>query len=282
MGPRYPATLPPLDYCRGKGTQMQQGCNLLPLDGQPQSQACAAVAPAALSQPSVAGTLWQGLDAPGAAQAGTEPGQCQRRLVAASEMQWDVPLSKNQIYLDPQTQGMEETHFIKDIRQHDTKNSRTALICAKRSLCAAFSSPTLQRRLRVSDLADGGQPEADPSLQQLFWDQSSNWGQMERLRLHVKFLYCTNTLVTLKTDSPGQHPHSCWLRTRGQLRVPWVQAPTSWMTLRGPGGRHKHRSACSSCYITTVTEHQKPQPQGEPLSNFPPRIPAHRANAKQN
>ena len=36
---------------------------------------------------------------------------------------------------------MEETHFIKDIRQYDSKNHRTALICAKRSQCAAFSGP---------------------------------------------------------------------------------------------------------------------------------------------
>ncbi|GAA6078829.1 CDK5 and ABL1 enzyme substrate 2 isoform X1 [Tachysurus ichikawai] len=37
------------------------------------------------------------------------------------------------------SRSLKKVHFIKNMRQYDTRGSRIVLICAKRSLCAAFS-----------------------------------------------------------------------------------------------------------------------------------------------
>uniref|UniRef100_A0A4W5MLV6 Uncharacterized protein n=1 Tax=Hucho hucho TaxID=62062 RepID=A0A4W5MLV6_9TELE len=39
----------------------------------------------------------------------------------------------------PRHRPAKKVHFIKNMRQYDTRGSRIVLICAKRSLCAAFS-----------------------------------------------------------------------------------------------------------------------------------------------
>nr|XP_030697549.1 CDK5 and ABL1 enzyme substrate 2 isoform X5 [Globicephala melas] len=49
------------------------------------------------------------------------------------------------------------------MRQYDTKNSRIVLICAKRSLCAAFSVLPYGEGLRVSDLRVDSQKQRHPS-----------------------------------------------------------------------------------------------------------------------
>ncbi|XP_049555646.1 CDK5 and ABL1 enzyme substrate 2 isoform X3 [Orcinus orca] len=63
----------------------------------------------------------------------------------------------------PRHKGLKKTHFIKNMRQYDTKNSRIVLICAKRSLCAAFSVLPYGEGLRVSDLRVDSQKQRHPS-----------------------------------------------------------------------------------------------------------------------
>ena len=53
----------------------------------------------------------------------------------------------------PRHKGPKKTHFINNMRQYDTRNSRIMLICAKQSLCAAFSVLPCGEGLRVSDLS---------------------------------------------------------------------------------------------------------------------------------
>ncbi|EGW11054.1 CDK5 and ABL1 enzyme substrate 2 [Cricetulus griseus] len=63
----------------------------------------------------------------------------------------------------PRHKGLKKTHFIKNMRQYDTKNSRIVLICAKRSLCAAFSVLPYGEGLRISDLRVDSQKQRHPS-----------------------------------------------------------------------------------------------------------------------
>ncbi|KAG8537720.1 hypothetical protein GDO81_024030, partial [Engystomops pustulosus] len=49
----------------------------------------------------------------------------------------------------PRQSVLKKTHFIKSMRQYDTRNSRIVLICAKRSLCAAFSVLPYGESLRI-------------------------------------------------------------------------------------------------------------------------------------
>ncbi|KAL8179617.1 UNVERIFIED_CONTAM: CDK5 and ABL1 enzyme substrate 2 [Gekko kuhli] len=49
----------------------------------------------------------------------------------------------------PRHKGLKKVHFIKNMRQYDTKNSRIVLICAKRTLCVAFSILPYGESLRI-------------------------------------------------------------------------------------------------------------------------------------
>uniref|UniRef100_A0ACB8F6N1 CDK5 and ABL1 enzyme substrate 2 n=1 Tax=Sphaerodactylus townsendi TaxID=933632 RepID=A0ACB8F6N1_9SAUR len=49
----------------------------------------------------------------------------------------------------PGHKGLKKVHFIKNMRQCDTKNSRIVLICAKRTLCVAFSILPYGESLRI-------------------------------------------------------------------------------------------------------------------------------------
>ncbi|XP_029141837.1 CDK5 and ABL1 enzyme substrate 2, partial [Protobothrops mucrosquamatus] len=49
----------------------------------------------------------------------------------------------------PRHRGLKKVHFIKNMRQYDTQNSRIVLICAKRTLCVAFSILPYGESLRI-------------------------------------------------------------------------------------------------------------------------------------
>ncbi|KAM8775695.1 CDK5 and ABL1 enzyme substrate 2 [Rhynchonycteris naso] len=112
----------------------------------------------------------------------------------------------------PRHKGLKKTHFIKNMRQYDTKNSRIVLICAKRSLCAAFSVLPYGEGLRVSDLRVDSQKQRHPSggvsvaSEMVFELEGVELGADGKVVSYAKFLYPTNALVTLKTDGHGPPP----------------------------------------------------------------------------
>ncbi|KAL6031828.1 hypothetical protein STEG23_030804 [Scotinomys teguina] len=128
----------------------------------------------------------------------------------------------------PRHKGLKKTHFIKNMRQYDTKNSRIVLICAKRSLCAAFSVLPYGEGLRISDLRVDSQKQRHPSggvsvsSEMVFELEGVELGADGKVVSYAKFLYPTNALVTHKNDSHGLLP---------QPRPSIPRAP--------PGSRHK-------------------------------------------
>lgn len=115
--------------------------------------------------------------------------------------------------------------------------------------------PTLQRRLRVSDLRVGSQKQTHPSSGSS--EAVFQLGANGKVVPYVKFLYSTNTLVTLKTEGPGPaSPHSVGSELGDNSGMPWSTTPTSWMTLGGPV---ESTSAVFMfiCYITTVIGYVK-------------------------
>ncbi|XP_032317418.1 LOW QUALITY PROTEIN: CDK5 and ABL1 enzyme substrate 2 [Camelus ferus] len=112
----------------------------------------------------------------------------------------------------PRHKGLKKTHFIKNMRQYDTKSSRIVLICAKRSLCAAFSVLPYGEGLRVSDLRGDSQKQRHPSggisvsSEMVFQLEGVELGADGKVVSYAKFLYPTNALVTLKPDSHGPPP----------------------------------------------------------------------------
>ncbi|XP_038864058.1 CDK5 and ABL1 enzyme substrate 2-like isoform X1 [Salvelinus namaycush] len=177
-----------------------------------------------------------------------------------------------------------KVHFIKNMRQYDTRGSRIMMICAKRSLCAAFSVLPYGERIHLSDpkleahklqLSSGVASDLFPGLEGL----GVELGAYGKTVSYAQFLFPTNALVRPKSSgalepSTTQTPLSCnqcngqknyttpsrLNSTIGQdLNIedladydPYLLSDPQW-----PCGRHK-RVLIFSSYVTTVIEYVKP------------------------
>ncbi|KAM7411401.1 hypothetical protein PAMA_021408 [Pampus argenteus] len=174
-----------------------------------------------------------------------------------------------------------KVHFIKSMRQYDTRGCRIMLICAKRSLYAAFSvlpygesahlsDPKLEvQRQRLSSVVAA---DLLPSLEGV---ELAAYGKTVS---YAQFLYPTNALVRQKS---GGAPESCAAQTpqsrfRGNGQRNFTPArlnntvaqdpcieevveydPNLLSDPQWPCGRHK-RVLIFASYVTTVVEYVKP------------------------
>ncbi|XP_033484717.1 CDK5 and ABL1 enzyme substrate 2 isoform X1 [Epinephelus lanceolatus] len=174
-----------------------------------------------------------------------------------------------------------KVHFIKSMRQYDTRGCRIVLICAKRSLYAAFSVLPYGESSHFSDLKLEAQRQrlssvvaADllPSL------EGMDIGDYGKTVSYAQFLYPTNALVRQKScgaseSSTAQTPQS---RFRGNGQRNFTPArlnnsvaqdppteevaeydPNLLSDPQWPCGRHK-RVLIFASYVTTVVEYVKP------------------------
>ncbi|XP_034447083.1 CDK5 and ABL1 enzyme substrate 2 [Hippoglossus hippoglossus] len=184
----------------------------------------------------------------------------------------------------PRPRQTKKIHFVKNMKQYDTRGSRIVLICAKRSLCAAFSvlpygesfylsDPTLNHpRRRHSSGNISNTLEMLPGLEGF---QLETYG---RSVSYAQFLLSTNALVRQKPSSASdltlqipvsRSTHSMAGRGYPPSRLnssvgldlglddvtdydPNLLSDHQW-----PCGKHK-RVLIFASYMTTVIEYVKP------------------------
>ncbi|XP_044208399.1 CDK5 and ABL1 enzyme substrate 2 isoform X1 [Thunnus albacares] len=176
-----------------------------------------------------------------------------------------------------------KVHFIKSMRQYDTRGCRIMLICAKRSLYAAFSVLPYGESAHLSD------PKLEAQRQRLSSVvavdllpclEGVELGTYGKTVSYAQFLYPTNALVRQKS---GGAPENCTAQTpqsryRGNGQRNFTPArlsntvaqdsyieevavaeydPNLLSDPQWPCGRHK-RVLIFASYVTTVVEYVKP------------------------
>ncbi|XP_040902132.1 CDK5 and ABL1 enzyme substrate 2 [Toxotes jaculatrix] len=184
----------------------------------------------------------------------------------------------------PRPRHTKKIHFIKNMKQYDTRGSRIVLICAKRSLCAAFSvlpygesfylsDPTLNHPRRRHSSGN-----ISTTLEMLPGLEGFHLETYGRSVSYAQFLYPTNALVRQKPSSasdltlqipvsrsthsmPGRsYPPSRLNSTVGlDLGLDDVTDydPNLLSDHQWPCGKHK-RVLIFASYMTTVIEYVKP------------------------
>ncbi|XP_056130920.1 CDK5 and ABL1 enzyme substrate 2 [Lampris incognitus] len=196
-----------------------------------------------------------------------------------------VPLDSRQrsrnVSGSPGTKVCKKVHFIKTMRQYDTRGCRIMLICAKRSLYAAFSVLPYGEAFHPSDPKSEAQRQRLSSVvavDLLPSLEGVELGAYGKTVSYAQFLYPTNALVRSRASGTPENctaqTHQSRFRGNGQrnfaparlnstaVQEPCVEEvadydPNLLSDPQWPCGRHK-RVLIFASYVTTVIEYVKP------------------------
>ncbi|XP_056105987.1 CDK5 and ABL1 enzyme substrate 2 [Rhinichthys klamathensis goyatoka] len=187
------------------------------------------------------------------------------------------PRSRN-LSGSPRPRPVKKIHFIKNMRQYDTRGSRIVLICARRSLCAAFSVLPYGESFHISDPRLDGLRRRHSSggisttLEMLPGLEGVELDMYGRTVSYAQFLYPTNALDRHKpavdlalplpysrTSITHSFPPSRLNSTVGlDLGLEDTEYdPNMLSDPQWPCGKHK-RVLIFASYMTTVIEYVKP------------------------
>ncbi|XP_056896978.1 CDK5 and ABL1 enzyme substrate 2-like isoform X4 [Takifugu flavidus] len=174
-----------------------------------------------------------------------------------------------------------KVHFIKSMRQYDTRGCRIVLVCAKRSLYAAFSVLPYGESAHLSDTKLEAQRQRLPSVvaaDLLPSLEGVELGSSGKTVSYAQFLYPTNALARMKSAgaaeagaaqtpqsrfrASGQRNPASAHPTNAAAQEPCVEEVTEYdpnllSDPQWPCGRHK-RVLIFASYMTTVIEYVKP------------------------
>ncbi|XP_029107481.1 CDK5 and ABL1 enzyme substrate 2 [Scleropages formosus] len=171
----------------------------------------------------------------------------------------------------PGPRTVRKVHFIKSMRQYDTRGGRVVLICSRRSLCAALSILPYGQTPRCSDSKLEAERQRHPSggvsasLNASPTLEGVELGAYGKTVSYAKFLLPTNALVRPKS-APVDTPRSQRGHTPARLSSigqdpggddqveynPNLLSDPHW-----PCGKHK-RVLIFASYMTTVIEYVRP------------------------
>ncbi|XP_051887638.1 CDK5 and ABL1 enzyme substrate 2 [Pristis pectinata] len=182
----------------------------------------------------------------------------------------------------PHPKNAKKVHFIKNMRQYDTRNSRIVLICAKRSLCSAFSILPYGEFNTNSDGKLEGPRQRNPSggisssTDMLLGLEGVELGADGKSVSYAQFLYPTNAFVMPKvlpeisaslaqvrnsmhrSFTPGRHGTAAIAMDIGSEAGDLIEYdPNLLDDPQWPCGKHK-RVLIFASYMTTVIEYVKP------------------------
>ncbi|XP_041060914.1 CDK5 and ABL1 enzyme substrate 2-like [Carcharodon carcharias] len=182
----------------------------------------------------------------------------------------------------PLPKNTKKVHFIKNMRQYDTRNSRIVLICAKRSLCSAFSVLPYGEFNNAGDNKLEGPRQRNPSggvsssTDMLLGLDGVELGADVKSVSYAQFLYPTNAFVMPKAlpevsasiaqvrnsvhrnFTPGRHGTATIALELGTDAGDLIEYdPNLLDDPQWPCGKHK-RVLIFASYMTTVIEYVKP------------------------